>query len=299
MGLITEFVTFKNKGLAKKYYKNKAVSCDGETFLLRVTDLTEHSSVKVQVQCDYCGKVFEQGYGDYLKINKNINKVACLQCSPIKLKEVCRKLYGVDNASQLDEVKQKKIETCQKNFGCMYPMQSKQVTDKSKISMKEKYGVEHNFYRPEIIDIVRTANSRQRYENGTIMSSKAQRHLCELYNAKLNYSVGFYNLDMLLEENLYLEYNGSGHDMNVKRGQISRKEFERKEYIRYTYLKKMGYKVIIFDNLSNKLPNDNELIDLKNKCVKFLKLSDSNWIRVDLDKGVIKTKNTEIFYTIS
>lgn len=42
-----------------------------------------------------------------------------------------------------------------------------------------------------------------------------------------------------------------------------------------------------------------EFVSLKNKCIKYLKTSNSNWIRINLDKGIIKTKNAEIFYTIS
>ena len=35
------------------------------------------------------------------------------------------KKYGVENASQNDDIKQKKIETCLKNFGTEYPAQNK------------------------------------------------------------------------------------------------------------------------------------------------------------------------------
>lgn len=43
---------------------------------------------------------------------------------------------------------------------------------------------------------------------------------------------------ILIESNIYIEYNGSGHDLNVRMGQITKSEFNRKEVARYRLLKK-------------------------------------------------------------
>lgn len=40
--------------------------------------------------------------------------------------------------------------------------------------------------------------------------------------------------------------------------------------IRYQYLKSKGYKAIIFDNISNKPPNDSIIIQIANQCIKIL-----------------------------
>lgn len=287
MGLITKVVEIKNNFKTRELYLDKAISITEDKIVIDVHNLKEKSNVKVDVKCDYCGIEFQQNYGDYIKLGKNISKVACRKCMSKKQKEVCRKLHGVDNISQIEEVKKKKEETCYENFGCLYPMQSNQVMKKSKNTMLNKYGVEHNLLRPEIKEIVRTSNAKTRFENGTIISSKAQRHICDIYNGMLNFPVDFYNLDILLNDNIYVEYNGSGHDLNVRLGQITKEDFHRKEITRYNYMKKLGYRVIIFDNISDKLPDDETLINIKDYCIQYLDRG-NNWIRVNLD-------NMEIF----
>lgn len=50
------------------------------------------------------------------------------------------KKYNVTNVSQLQEIKDKKVETCRKHFGVDHPFQSDEVQDKSAETLKEKYG---------------------------------------------------------------------------------------------------------------------------------------------------------------
>ena len=42
-----------------------------------------------------------------------------------------------------------------------------------------------------------------------------------------------------------------------------------------------GFKVIYFDNLSDKLPDDNTLLEIKNYCLQYLQSHST--IRVNLD----------------
>lgn len=197
--------------------------------------------------------------------------------------------YNVNNVSQLNAVKRKKIETCTKNFGVSYPMQSDVVLAKSRKTMYNTYGVEHNLQREDIKNTVRKANANIRGKNGTVMSSKAQRYLCELLNGKLNYPCGYYNLDILLDNNVYIEYNGSGHKLNVDMGQITIEEFNKKEMIRYYYVKNCGYKCIVIDNVSDKLPSDNTIRHLIDVCICLLN-ENHNWVRCDFDTMEIVTK---------
>lgn len=300
MGLLTQTVKIKINSRTKKIYSEKGYDVGSEFVEVNVLDLSPKSNVKVEIVCDYCGKLYTQSYGDYLKGGKTIDKSACCMCKYKKVKDVVGKLYDVENVSQLNEVKIRKVESCKEHFGCEYPMQSRSVQLLSKETMIRKYGVEHNLYREDVKNNIRIANANKRYEHGNTPCSKAQKHLCDLYDGLLNYPVGWYNLDILLSEKIYIEYNGSGHDMNVKMGQVSKEEFSRKEFIRYAYIKKFGYKEIIFDNPSDKLPPDTILVDIKNKCVEYLCSSiDANWIRINLDTGRISIKNAEIFYGIN
>jgi hypothetical protein len=60
-----------------------------------------------------------------------------------KWKKTCLEKYGVENVSQSDIIKKKKIETCLQNYGVPFSLQSKNVREKSKNTCLEKYGVEN------------------------------------------------------------------------------------------------------------------------------------------------------------
>lgn len=277
-----------------KYSKNIYNNIEKEhitknVFYIDAYDLPNKSNKKVLVRCDYCGEITTIKYNDYNKcIENNQGVYYCKNCRKHHILRTVKEKYNVDNISNLEEVKAKKKETCNKNFGCDWPMQNKNIYEKAKNKMIEKYGVEHNLQREDIITKVMKDNAKIRSENGNIQSSKAQRHICKLLNGKLNAPCDFYNMDILLNNNIYIEYNGSGHNLNVKLQQITQEEFDKKEMIRYQYLKSKGYKAIIFDNISNKLPNDSIIIQIVNQCIKIL--DTNNWVRVNLDTLEITTK---------
>lgn len=63
--------------------------------------------------------------------------------SKIKYKQTCFKKYGVENPSQSEIIKQKKVNTSNENWGVEYSLQSKIIKEKSKQTLLEKYGVEN------------------------------------------------------------------------------------------------------------------------------------------------------------
>lgn len=299
--IITKEIVVKNNKSNKKYYKNSIIKETDNSLVLDVSKMPKKSSKKIDVECDYCGNIVNVSIDDYTRVmdRNTSDKYACKKCKKHKIKEKMISKYGVENCSQLDSVKKKKIDTTMKNYGCEYPMQSKEVLLKSRNSMRETYGVEHNFHRKEVLEKVAFANSHQKFNNGTAPSSKAQRYISKLLNGTLNFPIERYNIDILLDDNIYIEYNGSGHNMNVKMGKITESEFIKKETIRYHTLKKLGYKAIIIDNYSDKLPNDDVIIDVISGLCEFLKISDSNWVKINFDNMKITTKYCEIFYMIN
>ena len=60
-----------------------------------------------------------------------------------KCKKTIKQRYNVDNISQLDNIKNKKIQTCLKHFNVQHPMQSDIIKSKSKQTCIKKYGVDH------------------------------------------------------------------------------------------------------------------------------------------------------------
>lgn len=82
-----------------------------------------------------------------------------------KINATRKEKYGVENFFQdktilakaqenahHEEANTKRLQTCQSHFGVDYPMQSKEVLAKSKKSMIDKYGVDSNFKRIEVIE---------------------------------------------------------------------------------------------------------------------------------------------------
>jgi hypothetical protein len=61
----------------------------------------------------------------------------------LNIKDIMVEKYGVENASQLEEVKQKKKKTTMSNHGVENPFQLKHVREKVKSNNIEKYGVEY------------------------------------------------------------------------------------------------------------------------------------------------------------
>lgn len=57
---------------------------------------------------------------------------------------------GIRNISQVDEVKKKKVKTCQKNYGVDYPLQSDAVKAKYQSSCIDLYGVPYPMQNSEI-----------------------------------------------------------------------------------------------------------------------------------------------------
>ena len=88
--------------------------------------------------CSYECKFKNKDYLNYLKTVDH-SKAQIQQ----KRKQTFLKKYGVENISQLEQIKKKKCQTQMKNFGVSYSFQSKELKQKSKQTMQQKYGVDH------------------------------------------------------------------------------------------------------------------------------------------------------------
>ena len=79
----------------------------------------------------------------------------------IKREQTCLKKYGVENVSQLNEIKEKKIKTTLSHYGVEHHMQNLEIFNKSKQTCLEKYGVEHVSQISEI-------KERKRYKQAIV-----------------------------------------------------------------------------------------------------------------------------------
>lgn len=94
--------------------------------------------------CKVCGKE-----NKWLSVKRRYSFTCSRACSNIditrleKIQETLKERYGVNNASQIVEVKQKKRETTQKNYGVDYPAQNTQLRKKQLNTMRDRFGVEY------------------------------------------------------------------------------------------------------------------------------------------------------------
>ena len=150
----SEFVKVKWWYNNRNWYKNKGYIFSNwkDEFYVNVEDLSLCSTIDIEIECDYCHKVFSVNYVDYLKNKERtpINKDCCKECRPIKTKETMMLRYGKHTA-QLSEVREKYTNTCIDKYGVSNATKTKEVQNKMKNTMVEKYGVEHIFQSDEFI----------------------------------------------------------------------------------------------------------------------------------------------------
>ena len=72
-----------------------------------------------------------------------------------KIKRSCLEHFGTENPSQSKEIQEKKIQTSLKKYGVYHPSQSKEIKEKHIITCKDKYGVENQFQSEEIKDKIK------------------------------------------------------------------------------------------------------------------------------------------------
>lgn len=248
--------------------------------------------------------------------NTNLERygtTCALSCKEIrdKSKQTCLERYGVTNYSKTDEYKEKIKQTSLEKYGVEHPFQSKEVKDKIKESFKNNYGT-HNMqskegykqYKQAIIkkygvdniskvDSVKEKIRKSLHDNGTAPKSKNQVYICNLVNGDLNHNVGYFLLDIALDNNIYIEYDGSGHDLRVKRGSITEKQFKKEEVSRKLYLQNLGWKLIRIISKRDKMLEDSLLLSLINEAKNYLLTTDHTWVEIDIDNRSFKCKEYE------
>ncbi len=327
--LVSEFVevTLGSKNI--KYYEDlgyeiprtknkqgKMTTPRGTTLLVKIEDVPPKSSARLYLKCDYCGEPFNRRFADHTFImSKDIkdNKDACENCRQSKQEEIFLDKYGVENPFMIEDVKDKIKVSNNDKYGCDNPMFSDDIKERLRNSCIEKYGVDNPSKSEEVKQkIVDTMQERfgvdnimelEKYrlkiadtlsKNNSVSTSKQQIYLHQLLGGNLNYAKDTPILDIAFpEEKIYLEYNGGGHDLCVKLGSMSENDFRNKELRRYHYLKDKGWKAIFIDSDNDLLPEDQVLIDIFNKGLKYL-INDGFWIKFKINKGkVVANKYSE------
>jgi len=192
--------------------------------------------------------------------------------------------YGVEYYSQTDECKDKVKQTSLDKFGKEYYMQTDEWKDKIIETCNDKYGVDNISQTQD----VKNKKSESFYKNGTVKTSNQQRYLWKLLGGELNYSNETPSLDIAFpNEKIYLEFNGSGHDLCVKMGNMTQSQHDNRERARYYYMKKRGWKGIFINSSRDYLPTDEIILDEINKAKEWFSIEGKNHSHYNIDIGIL------------
>jgi hypothetical protein len=111
---------------------------------IKIEHLSKGSHYFIEVACDICGKERTIMYKEYLRNLKHYNYYTCKgTCSSDKIRLTNLERYGVEFISQLEEVKNKRVETSIKKYGVEYYSKTEESKNKIKQTNIEKYGVDN------------------------------------------------------------------------------------------------------------------------------------------------------------
>ena len=239
----------------KDYYESKGYIFTNyyQFFKVLVKDLLQDSTHEVFIQCDFCNKIIKKSY-----------------CRCI---EIC-------NCNDKECIKKRKELTNLKKYGVKCIFQAKKVQLKITEILKQKYGVDKVGNIPGIREKIQSTAKKHHY----IPASKQQKRLQKLFGGILNYVYKNYAIDIaLLDEKIAIEYNGSGHDLNVQKQRVTEEEFIQHENERKNFLLKNNWKLLVIiskdDTLTNNFILKKLFYFIKNKFKNNI-----NYAEINFDK---------------
>ena len=314
--LLTKEVEVKISASNLKHYREKGYKCNlNDTIKVKVEDLTDYSKTKIKYQCDNpeCNEIVETFWEVYKARENNKAREAgdfCIHCNKKMrakwLKENKPEVFKEENEKRKEGMKENLLE----RFGVENPMQVEEFKENFKRNFEEKYGEDNpakvEKFRKKMSDTMQTnreliecvtSSGKIYYRYAGVSVSRPQKHFWDIYGGILNYPIYTLTVDILLENNVYFEYNGTGHYIDVRTKGLSEKEVKDREIARYYILKKEGYKNFTYHSTkSDKLPDDKILLSLKKIALEYLKEDGHNWIIFDKDNNQIRTKFSTISY---
>ena len=226
-----------------------------------------------------------------------------------KRKMVFLDKYGVENPMQCQAIFEKASKTNEERYGYKYTVICPEIQEKIKKSILEKYGTLNVMELPEIREKAEKTNMERwgfktplsnpeirkkgfetMSKNGqqAVLSSSQQNYINNLFGGQLNYLIEYYHVDsFLIDENIGIEYSGSGHDVSVRSGREARERFEAKEMARKKYF--INHKIPILEFIYKKdiLPSDEILFGFLNDFRENVK-NGNLYMCVDIDSLEVK-----------
>lgn len=213
-----------------------------------------------------------------------------------KIKETLLEKYGVEHHLQIPEIYQKQIDTNLERYGVENVFQSEVIKEKTKQTFMTNYGVEHAIQVPEIAERARINANISLHKNNTAPCSRQQKYLHKVLGGELNYPLKTIILDIAFpEEMIDIEFDGSGHNLSVRCGNVTQKEFNIKESKRNYALLKSGWKIIRIVSTKDLLPLDDKILKMFNFAKEHLDNGNS-WIEFNIEENLVRSSIFEESY---
>jgi hypothetical protein len=158
--LINEIHEIKIYGRTLSYYRKNGINCNyGDVIKVKSSELCPTSRIIVKCLCEECENEFTIAYFQYKKMK---NVVCSAKCRAKQTKIFLNKTYGIDNVSQLEISKLKKINKAQEKYGVDNVSQSSLIKEEKVKTAQLMYGVD-NISQSEIIKKRKILTCRKNY----------------------------------------------------------------------------------------------------------------------------------------
>jgi very-short-patch-repair endonuclease len=94
--------------------------------------------------------------------------------------------------------------------------------------------------------------------------------------------LGYYADIVLLDKKIIIEYNGSGHTLPIKMGQMSELDFKLKEEKRFNNFINDGWKCLVVENIKDKKITNKRLRIIESIINNITNDLDSSFIHYDI-----------------
>jgi hypothetical protein len=163
--LLTKEIQVEVTGYNYKLYKDYVECNIGDKVTVPIELVPKSLDIEVQYSCDYCyddgvETILTTSYKQYNNRHSrgNNHKDCCHKCVGKKRRDNVKQKYGVDNVSQLKEVKDKKAQTCLEHYGTSCSLTVDDVKEKIKQTCLEKYGVDNPAKNEQVKEKSRQTN---------------------------------------------------------------------------------------------------------------------------------------------
>lgn len=212
------------------------------------------NDINLLIECDFCGDHFVTTESFRIKRESRFRKT--LNTSGKQTE------YG-ESYLYKDHCKKCKYDKIQETMMITQGFSNPFLTEESRVKRAKSY---------ELVNEVKT--------------SRGQRYLADIFQGELNKLIGYYFADIVIDNRIIIEYDGGGHDLQVKMGTKTQEEFDKNERIREQYLINKGYKILRFVSESDYFPEESKLIEIISESIANLYLTDSNITYLTMSKTI-------------